>query len=230
MNCLEFHRQCFINPGNNDDAFIKHLNSCNACAEFYSQIEHTEKNLVSALEIMVPENLKSGIMLRQSMQNNKQPYRAAYYAFAASLLIATIITFMFTWHTRNPGLEDIVITYVEGVHTNDNNSANLNHVAVADILRPLGMTLSSDFGPVQSARPCTIRGKDAAHIVVAGQFGTIDIIYMPTENIGNRFELKQKENKLVLVPCPKGSLAIYGSSNEQLTDVETRFQAASQWL
>lgn len=230
MNCLEFRRQCFINPASNDDAFIQHLKSCSACAEFHGRVKDTEQDLVAAVNIRVPENLQSDIMLRQSMQDGKRSHKATYFALAASFMIATIAALMFTWQPRNSGLEDVVISYVEAAHADTNRSLNQEQVAVADILRPLGLTLNSDFGPVESARPCVIRGQAAAHIVVPGQDGIIDIIYMPEETISNRQEVRQQNNRLLLVPCPKGSLAIFGADSERLADIENRFQAASQWL
>jgi hypothetical protein len=230
MSCLEFHRQCLIDPDRIDQYLMKHTRSCKSCAEFYLEVRSFDKKLAAVIKCDTPENLKSDILLRQSLQDHGKQYFNTYFALAASLLIAVATTLMFSWQKQDAGLNELVIAYVEGVHADNYANANIGYDTVAGVLQPLGMMLKSDFGPVQAARPCLIRGNDAAHLVVAGDQGTVDIIYMPFEDIDKRIEVTRHNNRLILIPCPKGSLAIVGSKDERLATIESRFHAASVWL
>lgn len=230
MNCLEFRHQHLVDPYRSGEEAQAHLKSCPGCAEFYSDVRTFDEKLETALKISVPENLRPAIMLRQSLRNDRRHKTGFFYALAASLLIAITATFMFTWQPGH-SLDREVFAYVESVQANElDNLQTAGHPDIDAVLRPLGMQLDSSFGPVQAARPCYIRGQAAAHLIMPGTEGAINIIYMPSEEVAERIQVSQQNNQLILFPCPKGSLAIIGSTREQLAIIEERLQSASTWL
>ncbi len=230
MNCLEFRRQSLVDPDAMGEELLRHRKNCSGCAEFYSDMKNFDKKVASAIKIDVPENLRSEILLRQSFKPDRNHNIFLYYALAASLLIFVTAAFMTAWHHDESNLNELVIAYVEGVHATGYNDSQVDYQLVDQVLHPLGMRLDSEFGPIQVARPCYIRGKAAAHLVMPGTEGPIDIIYMPSEDLEQRIQVTERGNQLILIPCPRGSLAIVGSAGEQLVNVENLLHAASSWL
>lgn len=230
MNCLEFRRQLLVDPNTIDKEILHHLKNCTACAESYSESNHFNEMVALAVEIGTPENLQSDILLRHSFKSEGKGKLKIHYALAASLLIFITAALMAVWHHEYNNLNKQVIAYVKSVHTNDYSGSRVDYQMINQVLRPLGMVLDSEFGTVNAISPCIIRGNIAAHFVVAGSVGSIDILYMPSEDIEKRVQSNQQQKQLILTPCPKGSVAIIGSNNEELTNIENRLHSAAHWL
>ena len=230
MNCFEFRRQSLVDPDTTDNELLRHKKDCTGCAEFYSDIKRFDNKLAAAMKIDVPENLHSEILLRQSFKSYRKQDLKIYFALAASLFIFITATFMTVWNRDNYNLNELVIAYVESVHAIGDSSSQVDYQTGDQVLRPLGMRLDSEFGPIQAARPCYIRGKAAAHLVLPGAERSIDVLYMPSENIKQRIQIIAHGKKLILIPCPKGSIAIVGTSGEELATVERRLHLAANWL
>lgn len=230
MNCFEFRHQLIVDPETVDNEALYHMKNCAGCAEFFSRIKKFNVDISAAIKIEVPENFQSEILLQQSLKPEKKQNITFYLALAASLIILITAAFMTVWDRDNYNLDELVITYVEGVHSAGYSSSKVDHQVVDRVLNPLGMQLDSGFGPIQAARPCYIRGKAAAHLVMPGNKGPIDILYMPSEDIEQRIQVTERGNQLILIPCPRGSVAIIGSTGEQLANIESRLRNASSWL
>jgi hypothetical protein len=230
MNCLDFRRQCLIDPDYTFDEFLQHARICNNCEKFLYDIKSFNRHLHKAIKIDEPEKLQSNILLQQSFKQHgtKKPY--AYFALAASLLIAIAITFFIDRNNSDSTLPDVVLAYVGEIGTINSSTPTVGISVINDVLQPLGMVLDKNFGMVQAVKPCVIRGQSAAHLVVNGETGSVNILYMPFENINRRIEIIQEAGQLILIPCPKGSLAIYGNTGEKLVSIEDRLRKASHWL
>jgi len=230
MNCFEFRRHSLSDPDTMDNEWLHHMKSCTGCTEFYSDIKNFDNKLFAAMKIDVPENLQSRLLLQQSFTPESKRSATTYYALAASLLVFITAVFMTVWQHDNHDLNELVIAYVEGVNVSNSGNSQIQYTDVDQILQPLGIRLDSEFGPIQAARPCYIRGKAAAHLVLPGAERSIDVLYMPSENIEQRIQIIAHDKKLILIPCPKGSLAIVGTSGEELATVERRLHLAANWL
>jgi len=230
MNCLDFHRRCLADPGRIDQDLLEHARTCGRCSEFFHEARSLDKKLAAVIRCEVPANLATNILLRRSPREHGMRKFSAYFALAATLFVAVAIGLVVSWVHQDPDLGALVMAYVESAPAHRSPAASIDHGVMDGVLQPLGMALSRDFGPVLAARPCLIRGNDAAHLVVPGDKGRVDLLYMPYEEIAKRTEVNRKDSRLILIPCPKGVLAILGREDEQLAAIESRFHAASVWL
>ena len=230
MNCFEFRHHTLSDPDTMDKDWLQHMKSCSNCMEFYSGINNFDSQLAAAMKVDVPGNLQSRILLQQSFTPGNKRSVTTYYALAASLLVFITVAFMTIWQHDDHDLNELVIAYIEGVNTSSIRNSQIQYTDVDQILLPLGMQLDSEFGPLQAARPCYIRGKAAAHLVLPGAEQSIDVLYMPSENIEQRIQVIARNKQLILIPCPKGSLAIVGTSGEELATIERRLLLAANWL
>ncbi len=230
MNCLDFQRQCLADPVRIDQELLKHVRTCGRCSEFFHEARSLDKKLAAVIRFDTPENLVSNILRQQPSHEHGKRNFSHYFALAATLFIAVAIGLVISWNYQDPDLDALVMAYVESAPAHRSPAASIDHGVMDGVLQPLGMALSRDFGPVLAARPCLIRGNDAAHLVVPGDKGRVDLLYMPYEEIAKRTEVNRKDSRLILIPCPKGVLAILGREDEQLAAIESRFHAASVWL
>ncbi len=231
MNCLDFHRQCLTDPNCRDQAYTHHREHCERCAEHYRQAMQQEQHLRAAMQINVPANLASEIILQQSIQRPETNWYRRVLPIAASLVLALIVTLSIHWQSPDSRLQESLLSYV---NTPQDISISAGQRFQADaidaVLNPLGLALKTGFGPVSHAKPCVILGKKAAHLVVPDKSGNIDLIYMPEQTITQRHSVNQSGKTLVLIPCPRGSLAIYGNNAQQIAQVEKRFDESRVWL
>lgn len=230
MNCLEFRRLCLVDSNSSDEAFRAHRQECLACRDFAVQMQQFDQRLGQAMNVDVPHNLKYRILLRQSLQPRRWPPMPAYIAMAASVLIAVMVALWLPQPEQPETLDDVVLAYLEDSQISAPPDSAVNSETLNTVLRPLGMGLDASFGSVQAAKPCFIRGKRAAHLVMAGQAGQVDIVYMPHESVDKRLEVSYGDRQVLVIPCPTGSIAIVGRPGETLVAIEHRLHEASSWL
>ena len=105
-------------------------------------------------------------------------------------------------------------------------------VAMEDIraaLRPVGIELDDELGVVTFASPCVIRGKLAGHIVMRGEKAPISILVMPYETVSARLTVERSDLKGVLVPMSRGTIAILGAPEEELSKIESKVLSVFKW-
>lgn len=230
MNCFEFRRQFLANPASKDAALLAHRQECRNCHDFALEIERTDRELFAAMHVDVPHNLRSRILLRQSLKTHDWPRLTGYMAMAASVLIAIMIAL---WQPRfgNADIDDAVVAYLkdsEELATDKGRMVNTEEIN--DLLQPMGMMVDVSIGPVQAIKPCVIRGRQAAHLVLAGEKSPVNVLYMPEEPVERRMEITYQNQRILIIPCPRGSFAIVGQTDETLARVEHRLHEASSWL
>lgn len=230
MNCLEFRRLCLASPDCSDEAFRAHRQECSTCRDFAVQMRRFDQSLGQAMSIDVPHSLKSRILLRQSLQPRRWSQMPIYTAMAISVLIAVMVALWLPQSDRSESVGDIVLAYLKDSQISAPSDTAVTSQALNSLLRPLGMELDAGFGPVRAAEPCIIRGKRAAHLVLTGQEGKIDVVYMPYEYVNKRFKVSYWDRQVLVIPCPKGSIAIVGRYDETLAAVEHELHESSIWL
>jgi len=240
MNCFEFRRQCLAEPRTIDEQLRAHFHECRACRAYATELQRFDQDLQRALQIDVPGNLRSRILLRQSLRSGVWTRVTPYLAMAASLFLAVMVALWLPDTDPPEGqsqgqrsateIEALVLNYLDENHENVRTGSSIDTEHLNGMLRPLGMELAMKPGPVQAARPCIIRGNQAAHLVMPGEHGTVDILFMPHEFVGQRLDIINDNKRLLIFPCPRGSIAIVGHPQEMLATVERRLHEVSAWL
>jgi len=231
MNCLEFRRLCLADPNCRADDFVKHAHACRRCSELFEEVRQMDARLAAALQVEPPAGLADRILLRQSLRERSRwmPWFGTL-ALAASLILAVALTFFVAPRIMVPGLDAAVFNYVVAQPVAMVAGEPLTPVAVSEMLRPYGLDLKQEVGPILSAKPCQIRGRNAVNLVMAGEKGPINILVMPAEPVRERAVFREAGLQAIVVPCPKGSYAIVGAEGEALETAEQRLRAATVWL
>ncbi|MGQ0656662.1 MAG: DUF3379 family protein [Chromatiales bacterium] len=231
INCLEFRRHCLADPNSRAEDFIEHAHECRPCRGFLDEVRQMDAGIAAALQVEPPAGLAAQILLRQSLRERPRwrPWFGTL-ALAASLLLAVALTLFIAPRITAPALETAVFSYVATQPAAMAAGQPLTPAAVSEMLRPYGLDLKQGAGPIQSAKPCQIRGRNAVNLVMAGEKGPINILVMPEEPVRERAVFREAGLQAVVVPCPKGSYAIVGAEGEALEAVEQRIRAATVWL
>ena len=231
MNCIEFRHICITTPGSANTDYLAHQEECHTCAMFAKEVGEFDRSLHEAVNVTPPSGLEARILLRQSLSRDRRNHMNYYFsgALAASLLLAISMVFV-TLHKQEPTLEQAVISYV-----NDNTQPPITdqHVQGNELeilFTSVNMKLDGDIGTVKYAKPCYILDQMSLHLTLAGSKGPVTVLVMPESPVDDTINLKNAGLTGIIVPCPKGSMAILGNSGEALDQVEKRFRSSVTWI
>ncbi|MFB3088907.1 MAG: DUF3379 family protein [Acidiferrobacterales bacterium] len=231
MNCLEFRRRCFAEPGNQDNEFVRHKNECAACTDFAEHMRKVNKTLVEALRVDVPENLASRIILRQSLQKSEGPskYKPRRYAIAASLLLTLgLAGGLYTIISTAP-FHRAVMAHLDGEWDLLVQRQDVSDQKLMSMLDTVGGELKGDIGKIKHASLCDFSEYGGAHLVLEGRKGPVVVLLLPKKDIAGPNVMSGNRSEGILVSTNNGSMAIVGDKDEALHDVERQVRAALVW-
>jgi hypothetical protein len=84
-------------------------------------------------------------------------------------------------------------------------------------------------GLITFAETCPIRGHEVPHLVMQGQHGPITVMLLPNEKISEAITLNDENSHGVILPVGDGSIAIIGSREEKLEDVQKHLLQSVTW-
>lgn len=231
MNCLEFRHICITTPGVHDTAYIAHQQKCPSCAMFAKEVGKFDHSLHEAVNVSPPTGLDARILLRQSLSRDRRSRMNYYFsgALAASLLLAISMVFV-TLHKQELVLEQAVIAYVNNNPQSQITGQYVQKNELEYLFTSVNMKLDGDLGTVKYAKPCYIRDQISLHLTLVGSKGPVTVLVMPESPVDDTINLKNAGLHGIIVPCPKGSMAILGSPGEALDQVAKRFRNSVTWI
>ena len=231
MNCLEFRRHCFAEPGNQDSEFLRHKSECAACSDFAARISQVDQKVSEALRVDVPENLASRIILRQSLQNGQVPskHRPRRYAIAASLLLTLgLAGGLYTLIPTTP-FHRAVMAHLDGEWDSLVQRQDVSDQKLMSVLDTVGAELKGEIGKIRHASLCDFSEYGGAHLVLEGRKGPVVVLLLPQKHIAGAKVVSGDRAEGILVPTNNGSMAIVGDKDEALHGVERQVRAALVW-
>lgn len=213
MECIEFRRRTLEAPADNAAALAGHRLACRPCAEWATRQRHFDARVAEALAVPVPDGLAERVRMRASWSG---PGRRRWPAVAAVLLVAVAgLSALQSWRTEPLGEAVVEHLYHEpelllasdGAVTADRLEA---------VLARIGSGLDGDLGAVTHAGLCPIRGRLAAHLVVAGEHGPIAVLVMPGQGVQTVTQVGDASLHGAILPAGSGSVAVIGFRGESL--------------
>lgn len=230
MNCMEFRRMLLTDPRSSEPAFIEHRSHCPECAEAAARSARFERRLAEAVNVEVPENLASRILLKQSFEPQPRPawWRSArLLALAASLLLMVGVAAL-GWQSyrAQQQLADEFVALVNGAPYALSATRAVSGSEISATLEPTGLDLAGTIGDVTFAGRCIIRDKLSGHLVVKGDTAPVTVFLMTDRLVENRTRIRTAQYSGIVLPQGSGTIAIVGAPGEMLDDVEARVRAA----
>jgi len=233
MNCMEFRRMLMTDPAVSDPEFAAHRRSCPECADAVERSAHFERRLREAVNVDVPENLASRILLKQSFEAHpKQPWWRAprVYAMAAGvLLVVGLVSMTLPPQVEQRRLSEEFVALVNGAPyaLTVNEPVTGSEISVA--LEPAGLDLAGSIGEVTYAGRCLVRGKLSGHIVVQGETAPVTVFLIKEQLVSARAAIRSDYYSGVVIPQGTGTIAIVSAPGESIERVEAQVRSAVRW-
>ena len=234
MNCIEFRRILLTDPGVVDSAFASHRRDCPDCSDAIAHSAHFERRLREAVDIDVPENLASRILLRQSFQASAEPpwwrTRRTYALAASMLLMVGLVTLALTSHLQQRRLSEEFVALVKGAPYALVASKPVSSGDISAALGPAGLDLDGNIGAVTYAGRCLVRGQLSGHIVVQGDTAPVTVFLISEQLVSRRATIRTDHYSGVVLPQGSGTIVIVSAPGEALEKLELRVRSAIRWV
>jgi len=233
MTCIEFRRNLLTDPGTADPEFTRHRRDCHDCADTVERSAHFERQLRKAVNIEVPENLASRILLKQSFEAHaERPWwrTGRTYALAASMLLMVgLMSPGLISHLEQSRLSEELVALVDNAPYALAASEPVSSGDISAALEPAGLDLDGDIGDVTYAGRCIVRGKLSGHIVVQGDTAPVTVFLIKKQLVADRATIRSDRYSGIVLPQGGGTIAIVSSPGEALEKVEARVRSAIRW-
>ncbi len=230
MHCLEFRRRLLADPGNRDPAIQAHARDCASCSRWAAGSPRFEYLLRQAMDVEVPENLASRILLRHAFRNPRlDGTRRRAFALVAGILVTGLLGGTLLWFELKPALVDDVFVHMDEMSYTLTSTTILDNNTVAGVFGWFGADVSPELGDVSFANVCVFRDKRVAHVVLREVRSPVTVIIMPEEQLTRPSHISRGRRSGLLLPYADGSMAIVSERGQRLDKLEDRIRNAVRW-
>jgi hypothetical protein len=224
MTCLEFRRQAGAEPSAGGPEFDAHRLECAACARYQDELRAMDTLIGRALAVD-PARVR-----RPAAGAGGGPAtRRRYLAIAASLVVglsvglvllvsaprASIAREVVDHIVHEPGTMDLLVPVTAG--------------ALAGVLDPEGTRLRPGIGEVTFAARCVHQGHVVPHLVVRTAEGPVTVLLLRHREIDGPVQISERGLVGVVLPAPRGSIAIVGQGLKDPAGVAQKVFEAVDW-
>jgi hypothetical protein len=218
MNCLEFRRRAGAEPSITGAEFDAHRRECPACARYQDELRAMDSLIGRALAID-PALAPAGIT----------PRRPRWLALAASIVIGLSVGLALWVSLPRPSLAREVIGHVAHEPDSMNPATPVAPEALAGVLDPEGTKLRPGLGDVTFAMRCVFAGHVVPHFVVRTARGPVTVLLLRHRDVGAPVRLAEQGYVGVVLPAPRGSIAIVGRDQQDLDGIAQQVFEAVDW-
>ena len=230
MNCLDFRRLVGAEPFARDAAADSHGAACPGCARFRDEMRAMDGLLATAMRIDTqrPRELRTGSAL-PAPGHAAQRRSTRWLAMAASLLAGVLVAATLWVSYPAPSLAAEVIGHA--MHEPESWSASepLAEDAVAAALTPEGVRLRPGAQTVTYAKRCLFEGRWVPHLVVQTPSGAVTVLMLTHREIDAPMAVEKEGLTGVVLPAPRGSIAIVGRNVSGLNEIARRVFESVDW-
>jgi hypothetical protein len=219
MNCLDARRALGAEPGRRTPELVAHLAACPACAEYAANLAQLDREIRRALEVPVPADPRvsqpsafgaASAMPRAAADRPRTTGRR-WLALAASAALVVLVGAALWSIQPREALATALVNHV--VH--EPQSLAITEAAppsaVSYVLARSGVRLEPGMPRVSYAQSCWFRGWYVPHLVVQTARGPVTVIVLPHERVAQPTPIDEGGYRGVIVPAPRGALAVLSS-------------------
>jgi hypothetical protein len=224
IDCLEFRRRAGADPGSGDPALEAHRRECAACARYQDELRAMDETIRRALRIQPPPREAPPAPAATAAP------RRRLFAIAASLVAGIAVGVSLLVVAPRVSVAREVFGHVTGeIVETLKPTAPLSASQLDAVLGPEGLRLRPAAGDVTFAARCTFDGRVVPHLVVRTQDGPVTVLLLRHRTIGKPMRLAEQGYEGVVLPAPKGSIAVVGQGVADLDAVAQRVFDAVDW-
>lgn len=220
--CLEFRRRVGAEPFAGGPEVEAHRRECVPCARHEAELRDMDGVIRRALEVRLPP--------RERTANAAAPARRArFFAIAASLVAGVAAALVVLVAVPRAAVAREVVGHVLHEPGVTGPTAPLSPAAVAGVLGPEGLALAPGAGTVSFAARCVFDGRVVPHLVVQRPEGPVTVLVLPHRSVGKPMRFAEQGFAGVVLPAPRGAIAVVGRDVENLDAVAREVFAAVVW-
>jgi hypothetical protein len=225
MNCLEFRRAAGADPGHLTVEAMAHRGECAACAQHLRDLLAMDVTIRRALQVPAPEPAES----RSTRSSPMASPRQRWLALAASLVAGVLVGSVLSIGGPRASLAREVVEHAR--HEPQSLAATNADPAVVDrVLRAGGIRLRPGAADVTYARSCPFRNRIVPHLVVRTAHGPVTVLVLREESITRPIRVREGDFRGSLVPAGPGSIAVFGDTRADLSEITERLENAVEWI
>jgi len=184
MDDLKFRRNIYADPTSQNDEIIAAQNSDPAKKQLAQELSLFDEKLKQAMQVPVPDDLCSKLLLRQTFASHQQEKRKSRFhlALAASVtVIAGIVLSYLQFSSSYNNIGDYALAHVYHEQSTFSNSDN-NRVSLVSLNKKMTAfngSFSESMGELISADYCRFDGMKSLHLVFKGLTDTVTVFIVP---------------------------------------------------
>ena len=217
MNCLEFRRQIGAEPSASGAEIEAHRGECPACAR--------DQDELRAMDALIGRALAIDAARIRSIRAR----RPRWLALAASIVIGLSVGLALWISLPRPSLAREVFDHVAHEPDAMSGTAVVAQASLAGVLDPYGTRLRPGFGDVTYAKRCIFEWRVVPHLVVQTPQGPVTVLLLRHRNVSEAVRLVEQGYVGVVLPAPRGSIAIVGRDQMDLDGIARQIFEAVDW-
>lgn len=224
MLCLDFRRRVGAEPFTDGEDIAAHRRECAACARHQDELQSMDGLIARALAVD-----PARIGKPKTAERFAAPARRRLFAIAASLVVGLAVGFVLLVSVPRASIAREVIEHMK--HEPGAMAARFPVApgALAGVLDPDGTRLLPAAGDVTYAERCPFDGHVVPHLVVQTPEGPVTVLLLLHRDIRGPLRIDAEGFRGVVLPAPRGSIAIVGEGIANTDDVARSVFDAVIW-
>lgn len=224
IGCLEFRRQAGAEPARSGPEFDAHRRECPACARYQDELRAMDALMQRALAVDAAR-----LALPKQRASGSGGGRQRWYALAASVVMGIAVGLVLLTSAPRESIAREVVDHVAHEPGALTTTAPVASAALAGVLDPEGARLRPGIGDVTFAVRCLFREQVVPHLVVRTASGPVTVLILRHRAVDEPLRFEEKGFAGVVLPAPRGSIAIVGQDHPDLEGVARQVFEAVDW-
>lgn len=222
--CLEFRRQAGAEPARSGPELDAHRRECPACARYQDELRAMDALMRRALAVDAAR-----LALPKPRATGSGGGRQRWYALAASVVMAVAAGLVLLTSAPRESVAREVVDHVAHEPGALAASGPVTPAALAGVLDPEGTRLRPGIGDVSFAARCVHQGHVVPHLVLRRPEGTVTVLILRHRTVDAALRFEENGFAGVVLPAPRGSIAIVGRDHPDLEGVAQQVFEAVDW-
>jgi hypothetical protein len=224
MTCMEFRRRVGAEPALTGPGFDAHRRECPACARYQDELRAMDALAARALAVRGDR-----LALPRNSAPRLAPVRPRWYAIAASVAVGLTVGLVLLLAEPRESIAREVVGHV--MHEPEALLATgpVMPAALAGVLDPEGTRLRPGIGEVTFAARCVYQKRVVPHLVVRTPSGPVTVLLLRHREVKEPMEFEEQGYAGVVLPAPRGSMAVVGQGVKDLEGVARQVFEAVDW-
>ncbi|MGE3600628.1 MAG: DUF3379 family protein [Dehalococcoidia bacterium] len=220
MNCLEYRRAVGADPRIQTPTLAAHVAGCAACTRYRDEVQRMDQLIYRALNIEI----------RTQPVPTLSPQRGLpRWAAAAGVVAASLLGLLLWVSAPRESFAEQLVAHIEEEPYALVRGEQVERALLDDVLARSGVRMKRGVGTISFAMNCWFRGRYVPHLVVQDDRGPVTVLVLAEESgVTRREAFQEGEYRGVVVPAPRGAVAVLAQS-AQAEQVAERFLQAVEY-